>query len=1071
MDKKSDSRTKSKSESVASEQDAKQHNATGVGEGPKKAGRPKKSEGQSSAKSDGPKKRGRPSIRSASEETGITKVPAKRPTRKAAAPKISGPARKSGAQQTKTQKESEKRVDTDTTNLREHQSTENGNGGEPNASDVAPWVRARENKVKAEEAKLKKPATGPAALENPSENVYEKAKDSFFEMKVSADDKPRTGPVPYWALPKNKRPAVVPDEDLPAKSIPARSAHRREEPVRPAQEERPAVQASSHASLQGRPPLDLRKNEVPEVHREVSRGEVEPSDESPKKRGRRIPVKMRGQLDTPNRSAQPQFRSDAHTRLEAPVAKIREEVPEAPESHTDEEGRGKRLHEGAPSGAPEGKERRGRERRSHDDDRSENDHRGGRRGRDRRDRGRTQREMVLLDAPKVDSSPNFPDHENVVKELTARRESIESEARERSEEIALFREIDSGAPSAGGDRRKPQALKPYQRRQIRFTNDVGAKRIMLINCAQEEESRVAILEAGTVQEYYVERQERTDNLHNIIKGRVVNVEAPIQAAFVDIGTGKNGFLHVSDLMPSYEECKDVMKVTTHNYEGNFRAERRIEKMLSKGDEVLVQITKDEIGKKGPTLSTYISLPGRYLVLMPGLSRKGVSKKIEDDKDRRHLKKILDNITPPGKMGFIVRTAGSERTEEEIRRDLDYLLKLWDAIMDRTGRGNSPSTVYRESDLVIRTIRDLFDSSIQDVIVDDAQVYDRVWEFLQRLAPEFVDKLALWSNDIPLFHAFRIEDQIDSFESRRIVLRSGASIVIDQTEALVAIDVNSGKYMADQDPENLAMNVNLEAIPEISRQIRIRDIGGLVLIDFIDMRDPRNKRTVESALKRELSNGRARFKMTRLSPFGIIEITRQRVREGVTKITHERCHACYGTGRVRSLDTDKLNLFRRMSAGLLRPEVSELIVYSPSRLFYYLVNEKRKELNQLEQQYDKKITLQLSRTESEDSTLKFVYKRGSRGKDTDYDREPAGSEGDESNAYEKSRSVDYYDDADGHSSRSPSYDDDDEGDDSVGGEGEESRARRGGNRGGRGGRGRRGGQRSQRGGRGGGGRPQ
>ena len=338
------------------------------------------------------------------------------------------------------------------------------------------------------------------------------------------------------------------------------------------------------------------------------------------------------------------------------------------------------------------------------------------------------------------------------------------------------------------------------------TNDEGCtmKKEMLINVYQPEESRIAILEDGQLEELYVERNSQENYTGNVYKGRVVNIEPGIQAAFVDFGVGRNGFLHVSDVEYQYykhiapeKKTSDGKGKTRHN-ERHIRSKPPIQDIFKRGSEVLVQVIKEGLGNKGPTLSTYISIPGRYLVLMPGLQRVGVSRKIEDEGIRKKLKRTLLDLEPPTGLGFIIRTAGVDRSKSDLRRDLKYLLRLWQTIVKRIKTTNSPIDIYSENDMMIRTIRDIFNSEIDAVWIDEDAAYNRARDFMKVVMPKFAERIKRYEGKEPLFHKYNIEDEISRIQNRHVPLRGGGSIVIDQTEALVAIDVNSGSFRVEND---------------------------------------------------------------------------------------------------------------------------------------------------------------------------------------------------------------------------------------------------------------------------------
>ncbi len=486
------------------------------------------------------------------------------------------------------------------------------------------------------------------------------------------------------------------------------------------------------------------------------------------------------------------------------------------------------------------------------------------------------------------------------------------------------------------------------------------KQEMLINVAQPEECRIAIVEDGVLEELYIERTSQDNYVGNIYKGKVVNIEPSIQAAFVDFGVGRNGFLHISDIEPQYyrqggfdpsrpidfggrsyrndvdlgdvdDQADDAPEAATKT-RGRTRTARPgarprikppIQDILRRGDELLVQVIKEGIGTKGPTLSTYISIPGRYLVLMPALGRVGVSRKIEDDEARRKLRDYMLELNPPKGLGFIVRTAGVDRTKRELSRDLAYLLRLWKVIVRRIRKCPSPVDIYQESDMIIRTIRDIFTADVDAIYIDEVSAYERAKEFLQIVMPRYASRLQLYSGREPLFHKYRLDEEIARIHQRKVPLRQGGSIVIDQTEALVAIDVNSGNFRADDSAEETAYQMNLLAAREIARQLRLRDLGGVVVNDFIDMRKERHRRNVERALRDAVKRDRARTKILRTSPFGLIEMTRQRIRPSLKRSVYRDCPGCIGTGVVKTAESMALEVMRLLIVATQYENVSRI----------------------------------------------------------------------------------------------------------------------------------------------------
>ncbi len=501
------------------------------------------------------------------------------------------------------------------------------------------------------------------------------------------------------------------------------------------------------------------------------------------------------------------------------------------------------------------------------------------------------------------------------------------------------------------------------------------KQEMLINVRQPEESRIAVVENGLLEELYVERTGHENFVGNIYKGIVVNLEPSIQAAFIDFGVGRNGFLHISDVEPHYfkQAGEKFLKKQDENRRGgksNSRGGKQnhrqsygrprfkppIQEVFRRGDEVLVQVIKEGIGTKGPTLSTYISIPGRYLVLMPALGRVGVSRKIEDDELRRKLRDTMNDLNPPKGLGFIVRTAGSDRTRKELSRDLAYLMRLWKVIVRRIKKMPAPIDIYEESDMITRTIRDIFTSDIDSIIIDEASAFERAREFLQLVMPRHVNRLSLYEGKEPIFHKHKLDEEIAKIHHRKVPLKQGGSIVIDQTEALVAIDVNSGNFRAEDSAEETAYQMNMLAAKEIARQLRLRDLGGVIVNDFIDMKKESHRRAVERALRDAVRRDRARTKILRTSPFGLIEMTRQRVRPSLKRSIYRECPCCYGGGVVKSVESMAIEVFRMLVLASQKPEIVRVEVLVTDEVAEYLNNKKRHELALIEEETNVEIQI-------------------------------------------------------------------------------------------------------------------
>jgi len=501
------------------------------------------------------------------------------------------------------------------------------------------------------------------------------------------------------------------------------------------------------------------------------------------------------------------------------------------------------------------------------------------------------------------------------------------------------------------------------------------KKEMIINVSQPEECRVAVIEDGQLEELYVERASQGNCVGNIYKGKVVNLEQGIQAVFVDFGIGRNGFLHISDVEPQYyrqggfdptkpidqqngkkqdkqQDSRRKGRGQQRHYNGGRpRVKPPIQDIFKKGDEVLVQVIKEGIGNKGPTLSTYLSIPGRYLVLMPSLGRVGVSRKIEDDKERRKLRDILLDLEPPKGLGFIVRTAGLGKKPGDLERDLAYLIRLWKAIVRRVEKTQTPVDIYEESDIIIRTMRDTVNSDMDAIYIDEKDAYKRARDFLEMIMPKFVDRLHLYDGKQPIFHKYQLDQEIARIYKREVKLKEGGSIVIDPTEALVAIDVNSGNFRTDSNAEVSAYKMNLNAAREIARQLRLRDLGGVIVNDFIDMRQEKHRRGVERALRDAMDRDRARTKIMRTSPFGLIEMTRQRIRPSLKRSVYDDCPCCSGRGIVKTAESMAIEVVRKLMMASRKNEITRVTVRVHEGVSAYLNNKKRREIMALEETGD------------------------------------------------------------------------------------------------------------------------
>lgn len=466
---------------------------------------------------------------------------------------------------------------------------------------------------------------------------------------------------------------------------------------------------------------------------------------------------------------------------------------------------------------------------------------------------------------------------------------------------------------------------------------------MLFNATQAEELRVAIVDGQNLLDLDIETLGKEQRKGNIYKGIITRIEPSLEACFVDYGTDRHGFLPFKEVSRSYFQ----------DYEGG-RA--RIQDVLKEGMEVIVQVEKDERGNKGAALTTFISLAGRYLVLMPNNPRGGgVSRRIEGE-ERQELKAAMAELDIPNGMSIIARTAGIGRSAEELEWDLNYLKQLWQAIEEAGKAHHDPYLLFMESSLLIRAIRDYFRPDIGEILVDNQEVYDQVAEFMSYVMPGNIGRLKLYEDHTPLFSRFQIEHQIESAFSRSVSLPSGGAIVIDHTEALVSIDVNSARATRGADIEDTAFKTNMEAAEEVARQMRLRDLGGLVVIDFIDMENPKHQRDVENVLRDALKKDRARVQMGKLSRFGLLELSRQRLKPALGESSHVACPRCAGTGVIRGIESTALHVLRIIQEEAMKDNTGEVHAQVPVDVATFLLNEKRAELFAMEERLDVNVVL-------------------------------------------------------------------------------------------------------------------
>ncbi len=521
---------------------------------------------------------------------------------------------------------------------------------------------------------------------------------------------------------------------------------------------------------------------------------------------------------------------------------------------------------------------------------------------------------------------------------------------------------------------------------------------MLIDATHPEETRVAVVSGNRLEEFDYETSTKKQLKGNIYLAKVTKVEPSLQAAFVEYGGNRHGFLAFSEIHPDYyripiadrealmaEEAEAQNEVDAEAREGEDGEEveivggdgeddigpprrkpmrrYKIQEVISKRQVVLVQVVKEERGTKGAALTTYISLPGRYCVLMPNTPRGGgISRKITNAQDRKRLKSLLEELSIPEGMAVILRTAGMERSKAEIKRDYEYLIKLWDEIRELTLQSTAPALIYEEADLIRRAIRDLYTRDIEEVFVEGEEGYRTAKDFMKRIMPSHARRVQPYKDGgLPMFHRFQVESQIDGIHSPVVQLKSGGYIVINPTEALVAIDVNSGRSTRERNIEETALRTNLEAAEEVARQLRLRDLAGLIVIDFIDMDEYRNQTQVERRFKEAMKNDRARVQIGRISPFGLLELSRQRLRPSLLEASTEMCSQCGGTGYVRSTESTALQVLRVAEEEGMRKRSREITIYVPPQVAVYVLNRKRAMLGEIEGRYGFRVYVEADET--------------------------------------------------------------------------------------------------------------
>ncbi len=473
---------------------------------------------------------------------------------------------------------------------------------------------------------------------------------------------------------------------------------------------------------------------------------------------------------------------------------------------------------------------------------------------------------------------------------------------------------------------------------------------MLINAMHPEESRVAIVEDGKLDNLDIEIAGSEQTRGNVYKGVVVRVEPGLQAAFVDIGAKRLGFLQMGEIHPSFWQWRDDVPPENRN------RRPRIQEILRRGQELIVQVEKGERDMKGAALTTYMSFPGRYMVLMPGSDSAGISRKVESEADRKKLKEKISQMEIPEGIGYIVRTEALGKTKTELNKDLQNLLNLHNSILEKAAAAKAPALIYQEMNVVIRTIRDYFTAEIDEVLVDSKEVYKEARDFFKQTMPKYEKLVKLHTEKRPIFSRYQIEEQIDLIYEKKVPLKSGGYLIIEPTEALVSIDVNSGKTTGEKGVEDTAYKTNLEAAEEAARQLRLRDLGGLIVLDFIDMRDRKHNAAVEKVLKAALKEDKARVEVGRISQFGMLEMSRQRIKQTLEQGSTLECPHCSGRGKVKNVESMALSFLRKVHAAAAKGTVAEVHGGLPLEVAYYLLNRKKRELARIEDDYDIVVTV-------------------------------------------------------------------------------------------------------------------
>ncbi len=539
--------------------------------------------------------------------------------------------------------------------------------------------------------------------------------------------------------------------------------------------------------------------------------------------------------------------------------------------------------------------------------------------------------------PAPDASRPVP-HERAQRKARAprRRRERTSGRRRRGREAA---------PGEPQEEAAAAAAQPAPSERPRHRHHESPEKTLVINGAPQE-TRVAILEKGILAEVFIEREDSRGVVGNIYKGRVTKVLPGMQSAFVAVGLERDAFLYVSDISPGYAAYEGLLDLD--EVEGGdaireaapkFGRSAKIEELLKEGQELLVQVTKEPIGTKGARITSYVTIPGRFLVLMPQVDHVGVSRKIGDARERARLRKIVDRVRPAG-MGFIVRTVADGCEVSELEADANYLISLWEETRKKGERVQAPAEIHRELSIVPKVLRDLLNRSVTKVIIDDERRYREARDLVSKLQPDLLGRLMLYRESFPVFEKYGVQAELDKALRSRVWLKSGGYIVINQTEALVAIDVNTGKYVGKRSLEDTVLKTNLEAVTEICRQLRLRDLGGIIVVDFIDMEERKSKKKLFDAFEGELQKDRARTKVLQISDFGLIEITRQRTKKSLERILCQTCPYCSGTGKIKASATVLFEIQRELQKLAPNLDGKRLIIRANPDVARHLESDRR-----------------------------------------------------------------------------------------------------------------------------------